>query len=76
MPRTRFKWNLFCSDSDTNGDMRSNRKGIILDKCVPLTEENKLELCALPHKFQFLHLGVCLENVAQEDLGACENAAR
>lgn len=55
--------------------MRSNRKGIILDKCVPLTEENKLELCALPHKFQFLHLGVCLENVAQDDLGACENAA-
>ena len=58
MPQTRIKRNLFCSDPDMNGNMRSNRKGIILDKCVPLTEENKLELCATPHRFQFLPLGV------------------
>lgn len=38
-----------------------------------MTKENKLELCAVPHKFQFLVLGVCLENVARDDLGGCVN---
>ena len=56
-------------------EVTTREKKIILDKCVPLTEENKLELCVMPHKFQFLHLGVCLEDVAQDDLGGCENAA-
>ena len=69
MRLTRTKCKLFCPDPDVT----AKGKKIILDKCVTLTKENKLELCAVPHKFQFLILGVCLQNVARDDVRGCVN---